>query len=60
VNWITSHILSELDELVSEIVYFREGELMFHKNLEELQLQTGEGEKSISKVITTILKKNHE
>lgn len=55
---ITSHILSELDELVSEIVYFREGELMFHKNLEELQLQTGE--KSISKVITTILKKNHE
>ncbi len=55
---ITSHILSELDELVSEIIFFKEGELMFHNKLEELQLQTGE--KSISKVITTILKRNNE
>ncbi len=51
---ITSHILSELDELVSEIMYLREGNLVFHSGIEELQHRTGE--KSVSKVITSILK----
>lgn len=51
---ITSHILSELDELVSEIMYLREGNLVFHSGIEELQYRTGE--KSVSKVITSILK----
>lgn len=51
---ITSHILSELDELVSEIMYLREGNLVFHSGIEELQNRTGE--KSVSKVITSILK----
>ncbi len=51
---ITSHILSELDEMVSEIMYLREGNLVFHSGIEELQNRTGE--KSVSKVITSILK----
>lgn len=51
---ITSHILSELDEMVSEIMYLREGNLVFHSGIEELQSRTGE--KSVSKVITSILK----
>jgi Cu-processing system ATP-binding protein len=39
---ITSHILSELDELVTEAIYMQDGSLRFHKTMEELQSQTGE------------------
>ncbi|QBQ41360.1 ABC transporter ATP-binding protein [Sphingobacterium psychroaquaticum] len=37
---ITSHILSDLDELVSEIVYMEEGQLRFHKTIESLKADT--------------------
>ncbi|HEX4957424.1 MAG TPA: ABC transporter ATP-binding protein [Lacibacter sp.] len=39
---ITSHILSELDDLVSEIVYMQEGKLQFHKTMEQLREDTGQ------------------
>lgn len=39
---ITSHILSDLDDLVTEVVYMQEGLVKFHKRVEELQEQTGE------------------
>ncbi len=52
---ITSHILSELDNLVTQIVFMQDGKIMFHKSVDELQESTQE--KSISKAITTILKK---
>lgn len=39
---ITSHILSELDELVTEAIYMQDGSLRFHKTMDELQSQTGE------------------
>jgi len=39
---ITSHILSDLDELVTQVVYMQEGKLLFHKDLEALRLETGE------------------
>jgi Cu-processing system ATP-binding protein len=39
---ITSHILSELDGLVSEVVYLHEGKVQFHKSLRQLQKDTGE------------------
>ncbi|SKB67905.1 Cu-processing system ATP-binding protein [Sphingobacterium nematocida] len=38
---ITSHILSDLDELVSEIVYMEEGQLRFHKDIHALKAETG-------------------
>lgn len=37
---ITSHILSELDELVTHIIYMQDGKLCFHKSLEELKSET--------------------
>lgn len=55
---ITSHILSELDDMVSEIMYLREGNLLFHSPIEELQKRTGE--KSVSKIITSILRNPYE
>jgi Cu-processing system ATP-binding protein len=39
---ITSHILSELDDLASEIIYMQDGLLQFHKSLEQLREDTGQ------------------
>lgn len=39
---ITSHILSELDDLVDEVVYLQDGRVKFHKSLPQLRADTGE------------------
>jgi Cu-processing system ATP-binding protein len=39
---ITSHILSELDELASHIVYMQDGNILFYKTMEALKSDTGE------------------
>lgn len=39
---ISSHILSELDELVTQVIYMQEGRIHFHKSIEDLFLETGE------------------
>lgn len=39
---ITSHVLSELDDVISEIIYMQEGKVQFHKSLQQLQEDTGE------------------
>ncbi len=51
---ITSHQLSELDDLISEIVFMNEGQVLFHKTVDALKDETGEAR--ISKAITKILK----
>lgn len=39
---ITSHILSDLDELTTHILYLQDGKLIFFKDMETLQEDTGE------------------
>jgi Cu-processing system ATP-binding protein len=39
---ITSHILSELDDLITQVIYMQEGQVCFHKSIEELRADTGE------------------
>lgn len=39
---ITSHILSDLDELTTHVLYLQEGQIQFNGNLEDLKIQTGE------------------
>ncbi len=51
---ITSHILSELDDVVSEIIYMQEGKLQFHKSLQQLQEDTGETK--LAKAFAQIMK----
>lgn len=51
---ITSHLLSELDDLITEIVFMQEGELKFHKKIDVLQNETNEIK--VSKAIAKILK----
>lgn len=53
---ITSHLLSELDDLVTEIIFMQDGKVHFHKKVNELKSETNENK--ISKAIATILKKN--
>ena len=56
---ITSHLLSELDDLISEIIFMQEGKVFFHKNVNELRKETQEDK--ISKAIAKILRANsHE
>ena len=51
---ITSHLLSELDDLITEIIFMQEGKVHFHQKVEELKTTTGE--EKISKAIAKILK----
>jgi Cu-processing system ATP-binding protein len=51
---ITSHVLSELDDVVSEIIYMQEGKVQFHKSLQQLQEDTGEVK--LAKAIAQIMK----
>ncbi|MFD2910061.1 ABC transporter ATP-binding protein [Flavobacterium ardleyense] len=56
---ITSHLLSELDDLISEIIFMQEGKVFFHKSVNELREETQEDK--ISKAIAKILRANsHE
>jgi len=50
---ITSHILSELDDLITEVFYMQEGKLVFHKKLSVLKEETGEIK--LSKAIAKIM-----
>lgn len=39
---ITSHILSELDDLVTQVIYMQDGCLCFHKTIDQLKEDTGQ------------------
>jgi len=51
---ITSHILSDLDDLATEIIYLQEGRLQFIKSIETLRKETGEPR--LGKAIAKIMK----
>lgn len=51
---ITSHLLSELDDLISQVIFMQEGEMLFHQDVAELKLQTSTDK--ISKAIIHLLK----
>ncbi len=53
---ITSHVLSELDDLVSQVIYMQEGKLLFHKTIEALREDTGE--EKLAKAIARVMTKN--
>jgi Cu-processing system ATP-binding protein len=53
---ITSHVLSDLEGITSDVVYLQDGKLIFYKTVEELKKETGE--EKLNKVIATILQKN--
>lgn len=52
---ITSHILSELDDLVTHVIYMQGGKLQFKKEIEALREETGffKLSKAIASLVTT-------
>jgi len=52
---VTSHILSELDDLVTQVVYMQDGQIRFHKSIEELRSDTGE--EKLNKAIAQFMRK---
>lgn len=55
---ITSHILSDLDDLVSRVIYMQDGNLVFHKSIEELRRDTGE--ERLVRSIAQVMAMNYE
>lgn len=53
---ITSHLLSELDDLVTEVVFMQEGAIRFHKSTRVLKEETCVS--TISQAITAVLKQS--
>jgi Cu-processing system ATP-binding protein len=51
---ITSHILSDLDDLATDIMYLQEGRLQFFRSIETLRKETGEPK--LGKAIAKIMK----
>ena len=55
---ITSHILSELDEMASHVIYMQDGNIMFYKTMEALKADTGEARlsRAIAQLMTNTAK----
>ena len=51
---ITSHLLSELDDLITHVVFMQDGHVKFHKTISDLKETTGE--EKISKAIANVLR----
>jgi Cu-processing system ATP-binding protein len=51
---ITSHILSDLDELSTEMVYLFEGKLQYSNSIESLKSETNEAK--LNKALTTLIR----
>ena len=52
---ISSHILSDLNEIVTDVLFMNEGSIVFYKSLEEISRETQE--ESLSKAVVSIMKK---
>jgi Cu-processing system ATP-binding protein len=54
---ITSHILSDLDDITSEVIYLQDGNLLFHKSIDQLRIDTGE--EKLARAIASVMKKSN-
>ena len=53
---LTSHILSDLDELTTDVMYLMDGKLRFYQPIEQLKIQTGE--EKLHRAIASVMKQN--
>ena len=53
---VTSHVLSDLDDLVNEVIFMQDGKLIFHKTIDVLKQDTGEDK--LGKAIASVMTKN--
>jgi Cu-processing system ATP-binding protein len=55
---ITSHVLSDLEEVATHVMYLQDGKALFFKTMQELYSETGE--QKLSKVIAWMMKKHQK
>ena len=57
---ITSHVLSDLEDLTTDVIYMQDGKIMFTKSMIELKQETGEEKlaKAIAWMVKNALQKN--
>jgi Cu-processing system ATP-binding protein len=53
---LTSHILSDLDELTTDVMYIIEGKVLFYQTIGQLKAQTGEDK--LHRAIANVMKQN--
>jgi Cu-processing system ATP-binding protein len=51
---ITSHILSDLEDVTTDVMYLQDGRILFHKSMIELRQETGE--EKLGKAIAWMMK----
>lgn len=51
---ITSHLLSELEDIVSQVIFMQEGNVVLHKDVKDLKIATGQ--ETIARSIVHLLK----
>jgi len=52
---VTSHILRDLDDLISQVIYMQDGQLVFHKSIAAIREETGE--EKLSRAIASVMLK---
>ncbi|MFL5787724.1 MAG: ABC transporter ATP-binding protein [Flavisolibacter sp.] len=55
---ITSHVLSDLEELTTDVMYMQDGKLIINKSISELLMETGE--QKLGKAIACLMKNGLE
>ncbi len=53
---VTSHILSDLEELTTDVMYLIEGKLQFYQSIEQLKSRTGEDK--LNRALAQVMKQN--
>lgn len=52
---ITSHVLSDLEDMISHVIYMQDGQVQFHNSFDELRTSTGETR--LGRVVASIMTK---
>ena len=55
---VTSHILSDLEELTTDVMYIIEGKLQFYQSIAQLKARTGEDK--LNRALAQVMKQNAE
>jgi Cu-processing system ATP-binding protein len=53
---VTSHILSDLDELTTDVLYIIDGKIQFYQSIEALKARTGE--EKLNRALAQVMKQN--
>ena len=53
---VTSHILSDLEEITTDVLYLMDGQVQFYQSIQQLKTQTGE--ERLNRAIARVMRGN--